>query len=215
MKGSGFIYVIGFLAQAFFSARIIFQWILSEKAKKVVSPSIFWILSIAGSYLLCIYGWLRDDFSIIFGQFISYYIYLWNLNEKGIWNKLHGALKTLLVITPVIAAAFMLHDSQHFIDSFFRNEEVPLWLLIFGSMGQIIFTLRFVYQWAYSFHHKESLLPAGFWIISLVGSSVIVAYGVFRLDPVLILGQSVGFVAYFRNLMIGRKSSKQSVAYEK
>ena len=102
MKGSGFIYVIGFLAQAFFSARIIFQWILSEKAKKVVSPSIFWILSIAGSYLLCIYGWLRDDFSIIFGQFISYYIYLWNLNEKGIWNKLHGALKTLLVITPVI-----------------------------------------------------------------------------------------------------------------
>ena len=128
MKGSGFIYVIGFLAQAFFSARIIFQWILSEKAKKVVSPSIFWILSIAGSYLLCIYGWLRDDFSIIFGQFISYYIYLWNLNEKGIWNKLHGALKTLLVITPVIAAAFMLHDAQHFIDSFFRNEEVPLWL---------------------------------------------------------------------------------------
>ena len=195
MKGSGFIYVIGFLAQAFFSARIIFQWILSEKAKKVVSPSIFWILSIAGSYLLGIYGWLRDDFSIIFGQFISYYIYLWNLNEKGIWNKLHGALKTLLVITPVIAAAFMLHDAQHFIDSFFRNEEVPLWLLIFGSMGQIIFTLRFVYQWAYSFHHKESLLPAGFWIISLVGSSVIVAYGVFRLDPVLILGQSVGFVA--------------------
>ena len=52
MKGSGFIYVIGFLAQAFFSARIIFQWILSERAKKVVSPSIFWILSIAGSYLL-------------------------------------------------------------------------------------------------------------------------------------------------------------------
>lgn len=146
MKGSGFIYVIGFLAQAFFSARIIFQWILSERAKKVVSPSIFWILSIAGSYLLCIYGWLRDDFSIIFGQFISYYIYLWNLNEKGIWNKLHGALKTLLVITPVIAAAFMLHDAQHFIDSFFRNEEVPLWLLIFGSMGQIIFTLRFVYN---------------------------------------------------------------------
>ena len=127
----------------------------------------------------------------------------------------HGALKSLLLITPVIEAAFMYNYSQHFIDSFFRNEEVPLWLLIFGSMGQIIFTLRFVYQWAYSFHHKESLLPAGFWIISLVGSSVIVAYGVFRLDPVLILGQSVGFVAYFSTILIGPKSSKQSVAYEK
>ena len=71
-------------------------------------------------------------------------------------NKLHGALKTLLVITPVIAAAFMLHDAQHFIDSFFRNEEVPLWLLIFGSMWQIIFTLRFVYQWAYSKYLSRS-----------------------------------------------------------
>lgn len=216
MKGSLLVYVIGFLAQAFFSARILFQWILSERAKKVVSPSIFWILSIAGSYLLCIYGWFRDDFSIILGQFISYYIYLWNLKEKGIWNKVHIVLKAILMLTPVVAAGFVLHDVQHFVDNFLRNEEVPLWLLVFGSMGQIIFTLRFVYQWAYSFHHKESLLPAGFWIISLVGSSAIVAYGVFRLDPVLILGQSVGFVAYFRNLMIGYKNSKKtSAAYEK
>ena len=65
---------IGFLAQLFFSARILVQWILSERAKRVVSPSIFWILSLAGSFLLCLYGWLRDDFSIILGQFISYYI---------------------------------------------------------------------------------------------------------------------------------------------
>lgn len=215
MKDSAFIFVIGFLAQAFFSARILFQWILSEKAKKVVSPSIFWILSIAGSYLLCLYGWFRDDFSIILGQFISYYIYLWNLSEKGIWGKLHFTLKAVLLLTPVVAAGFMLHDAGHFFDSFFRNEDVPLWLLVFGSLGQIIFTLRFVYQWAYSFRYKESLLPAGFWVISLVGSSVIVAYGVIRLDPVLILGQSVGFVAYFRNLMIGHKNAKQTAAYEK
>ena len=74
-------YAIGFLAQAFFSARILFQWILSERAKKVLSPSIFWILSILGSYLLVIYGWMRNDFSILLGQFISYYIYIWNLHE--------------------------------------------------------------------------------------------------------------------------------------
>ena len=57
------IFVIGFLAQICFSARIILQWILSEKAKKVVSPSIFWKLSLIGAYLLFIYGWLRNDFS--------------------------------------------------------------------------------------------------------------------------------------------------------
>jgi len=51
-------------------------------------------------------------------------------------------------------------------------------------------------------------LPVGFWAISLFGSSVIIAYGIFRLDPVLILGQSFGFVAYIRNLVIGFKEKK-------
>lgn len=206
---------VGFLAQALFSARILFQWILSEKAKKVVSPSIFWILSIAGSYLLCLYGWFRHDFSIILGQFISYYIYLWNLNEKGIWLKVPLVLKALLILTPVVAGGLMLHDAGAFVLNFFHNEKVPLWLLVFGSMGQIIFTLRFVYQWAYSFHYKESLLPAGFWVISLVGSLAIVIYGIIRLDPVLVLGQSVGFVAYCRNLVIGHQHASKTSAYEK
>ena len=81
-----FVLSIGFLAQLFFSARILVQWFLSEKAGKVLSPSIFWIFSLMGAYLLCIYGWLRNDFAIILGQFMSYYVYLWNLKEKGIWK---------------------------------------------------------------------------------------------------------------------------------
>ena len=75
------IYVIGFLAQVFFSARILLQWILSERAKKVISPAIFWQLSIVGSYLLFVYGWLRDDFAIILGQ--SYLI----IFIFGTWTK--------------------------------------------------------------------------------------------------------------------------------
>ena len=53
-------------------------------------------------------------------------------------------------------------------------------------------------------------LPTGFWGISLFGSSVIIAYGIFRLDPVLILGQSFGFVAYIRNLVIGFKEKHEA-----
>ncbi|MEG1564233.1 MAG: lipid-A-disaccharide synthase N-terminal domain-containing protein [Bacteroides sp.] len=201
-----FIFAVGFLAQAFFSARILLQWFLSEKARRVVSPSLFWVLSILGAYLLCLYGWFRDDFSIILGQFISFYIYLWNLKEKGIWEKLRRALRVFLLLSPLLGLGLMLHDAGAFIDSLFLNEDVPLWLLLFGSAGQVIFTLRFVYQWLYSVRRRASLLPSGFWIISLVGSSVIVLYGVLRSDPVLILGQSVGFVAYGRNLMIGHHS---------
>lgn len=51
----------------------------------------------------------------------------------------------------------------------------------------------------------------GFWAISLFGSGVIIAYGIFRMDPVLILGQSFGFVAYIRNLVIGFKENKTDV----
>ena len=200
------IYVIGFLAQVFFSARILLQWILSERAKKVISPAIFWQLSIVGSYLLFVYGWLRDDFAIILGQIISYYIYIWNLDKKHQWKKLPFIIRTLLLLTPVSAILYMLKDASAFVDQFFRNEKIPLWLLIYGSMGQIIFTLRFVYQWIYSKRKDESLLPIGFWVISLFGSLIIVSYAIYRRDPVLILGQSTGLIAYSRNIYLSRRA---------
>lgn len=204
------VFAIGFTAQLFFSARILVQWILSEKARKVLSPSIFWILSLAGAYALCLYGWLRHDFSIVLGQVIAYYIYIWNLREKGVWHKLYQAVRLLLLFTPVAALAFVLQDVGTLTDKFFRNAGIPLWLLVMGSAGQIIFTLRFIYQWYYSYRRHESVLPAGFWIISLTGSSIIIAYGIIRLDPVLIIGQGFGFVAYIRNLCLGRKQKKEN-----
>ena len=200
------IYVIGFLAQVFFSARILLQWILSERAKKVISPAIFWQLSIVGSYLLFVYGWLRDDFAIILGQIISYYIYIWNLDKKHQWKKLPFIIRTLLLLTPVAAILYMLKDASAFVDQFFRNEKILLWLLVYGSMGQIIFTLRFVYQWIYSKRKDESLLPIGFWVISLLGALIIVSYAIYRRDPVLILGQSTGLIAYSRNIYLSRKA---------
>jgi lipid-A-disaccharide synthase-like uncharacterized protein len=94
-----------------------------------------------------------------------------------------------------LATGFMLRDLSGFTDTFLHNKAVPLWLLLFGSAGQVIFALRFIYQFLYSAAHHQSVLPLGFWLISLLGSSIIVAYALFRLDPVLILGQSFGFVA--------------------
>ena len=119
-------------------------------------------------------------------------------------------LQVILMLVPVAAVAALFRDAGSFIHNVFRNEEIPLWLVLFGSAGQILFTLRFVYQWAYSRNPHVSMLPRGFWIISLIGSAVIVAYGLFRKDPVLILGQSFGFVAYVRNLMIGFKKEAES-----
>lgn len=202
------IYAIGFTAQLFFSARLFYQWIVSEKAKKVLSPPAFWILSIVGSFLLFIYGVLRDDFAIILGQYISYYIYLWNLNMQEIWKKIAEIIKVFLLATPIVVTVIMLRDLSAFTTTFFQNEDIPLWLLIFGSTGQAMFSLRFLYQFLYSAYRHESTLPAGFWMISLIGSFTIITYAIFRLDPVLLLGQSFGFVAYIRNLTIGFRNKK-------
>lgn len=200
------VFGIGFLAQALFSARLVVQWLLSEKARKVVSPTSYWQISILASYLLFVYGWLRDDFAIILGQYISYYIYIWNLNTKNHWKELPAFIRIVLLLTPVLVIIYLLLTWDINGPRLFRNANIPLGLLIFGSMGQIIFTFRFIYQWFYSRHKGESVFPVTFWVLSLLGSAIIVSYGIYRSDPVLILGQSAGFIAYIRNLFILRKN---------
>lgn len=211
MENHVFILAIGFLAQGFFSARILVQWVLSERARRVLSPSLFWVLSLAGAYLLCLYGWLRHDFAIVLGQFISYYVYLWNLDIKGVWPKIPLPLRGVLLLTPVVVLCMVAGNAAEFAARFLQNSDVPLWLLLFGSAGQVLFTLRFVYQWLYSRRKGESRLPAGFWLISLSGSLAIISYGIIRRDPVLIVGQAFGLVAYARNLVLIKNENKKKI----
>ena len=211
MENHFFILAIGFLAQGFFSARILVQWVLSERAQRVLSPSLFWVLSLAGAYLLCLSGWLRHDFAIVLGQFISYYVYLWNLDIKGVWPKIPLPLRGVLLLTPVVVLCMVAGNAAEFAARFLQNSDVPLWLLLFGSAGQVLFTLRFVYQWLYSRRKGESRLPAGFWLISLSGSLAIISYGIIRRDPVLIVGQAFGLVAYARNLVLIKNENKKKI----
>jgi len=193
--------LIGFVAQFCFSARILFQWISSEKEKKLTSPTIYWIFSVVGSWVMFLYGCLRNDFAIIFGQLISYYIYLWNLNLKGHWKELHILVKSILILTPVVATVYLFKDIPAFVAKYINSE--ANWLVIFGSVAQVVFALRFVWQWFITLKTKESTLPLSFWIISVIGSGMIIIYAIFRQDIVLILGQAFGFVVYCRNVWIG------------
>ncbi|WP_106830961.1 lipid-A-disaccharide synthase N-terminal domain-containing protein [Parabacteroides pacaensis] len=202
---SWWIYGIGFLAQILFSARLFIQWIASERAKRVLSPVIFWQLSMVASFLLCLYGWLRNDFAIIVGQFISYYIYIWNLKTQQVWNKLISPLRFVFMFMPIIAIAWFLWDWRDIRVHLFAQENIPMWLIIFGIGGQFTFTLRFIYQWWYSRKVGESLLPLNFWLISLLGSSMIVIYAIIRHDPVLVVGQSTGMIIYARNIYLSLK----------
>jgi len=202
------VYTLGGMAQVLFSARILIQWIASEKACKVLSPTLFWQLSLIASFLLFIYGWLRDDFAIILGQFIAYYIYIWNLKVKDSWKQIPRSMRFLFLFLPILLITPFLFDGQTTINRLFSGRNIPVGLLIWGIAGQCTFTLRFVYQWLYSRKVGESVLPMAFWIISLTGSLMIIIYAILRNDPILIVGQTTGFIAYTRNIMIGMKARK-------
>jgi len=87
------------------------------------------------------------------------------------------------------------------------NEKYTFWLII-GFAGQFFFTMRFVVQWIATERKKESVIPVMFWYLSMLGSLFLLSYAISRKDPVFILGQSFGFIVYFRNLYFIHKKSK-------
>ena len=76
---SSFWLVLGFSAQALFSARFLVQWISSERAGRSIVPISFWYLSLVGSLLLLTYAIHRRDPVFILGQSAGGFIYLRNL----------------------------------------------------------------------------------------------------------------------------------------
>jgi len=196
------VFGVGFLAQSLFSARLLVQWISSEKAGRVLSPVLFWQLSVIASFLLMVYGILRQDLAIIAGQTITYCIYIRNLHYHGSWQRLPRPFRAMGWLFPVIAILWLSLGKHHSFSTIIFNDQISLNLMIWGVAGQIVFTCRFIYQWLYMEKAKESILPLGFWVISVIGSLMVVSYAVSRRDPVLFVGQIFGLAIYGRNIRI-------------
>ncbi|MCR9183620.1 MAG: lipid-A-disaccharide synthase N-terminal domain-containing protein [Flavobacteriaceae bacterium] len=203
------IYSIGFIAQMLFSGRLLFQWIISEKNKKVLTPTLFWQLSLLASFLLFVYGYLRDDFAIMLGQTLTYFIYIRNLQLQGQWKQVHQYFRWFVLVFPFLVVMYSFYSSTFEFENLFKNEAIPFWLLALGTVAQITFTFRFIYQWLYSEKKKESTLPLGFWILSLTGSTLILLYAILRKDPVLFAGHIFGSVVYVRNIYLHYYEKRQ------
>jgi lipid-A-disaccharide synthase-like uncharacterized protein len=79
--------VFGLVAQLFFAGRFLVQWIASERAGKSVVPFAFWIFSMGGGLMTLLYGIVRREPVIIFGQGLATIIYVRNIvlifRERG------------------------------------------------------------------------------------------------------------------------------------
>jgi len=84
-----------------------------------------------------------------------------------------------------------------------------IWMAI-GFIGQALFSGRFLLQWWSSERLGRSVVPSGFWYLSILGSGSLLAYAIYVRDPVFIIGQSTGMLIYLRNLKLIRNERRAS-----
>jgi len=203
------ILALGFFSQALFGVRLIVQLFHTERAGKVVSPTLYWQISLLASFLFLTYGIIRNDIVIILGQSLSYFIYIRNLQLKNDWRKFHLSLRTLLMVLPFTALVLIVTGVNGKLSDIIRNNNFSDPILFIGAAGQLLLNFRFVYQWYYSEKHGASILPIGFWFISALASVMIIFYAINKSgepEPVLLVSQGIGIFAYLRNIFVHYRS---------
>jgi lipid-A-disaccharide synthase-like uncharacterized protein len=84
-----------------------------------------------------------------------------------------------------------------------------IWLSL-GLLGQVLFSARWLIQWFVTEKQRQSTMPSIFWYLSLLGGLLVFAYGLHKLDPVIILGQ-FGVIIYARNLFFIRQAQRDAI----
>ena len=93
---------------------------------------------------------------------------------------------------------------QPLLDWFNLDDPWRKWPVAFGLLGQAVFVARWIIQWVASERRGMSHVPELFWWCSLFGSMMLLAYFIIDRDPVGMLGQSLGWTVYSRNLYLIR-----------
>jgi lipid-A-disaccharide synthase-like uncharacterized protein len=81
-----------------------------------------------------------------------------------------------------------------------------------GLVAQGFFSARFLIQWIASERRGESVVPVAFWYFSLLGTSGLLSYAIYRQDPIIVLGQSFNALIYIRNLVFVRRARLREAA---
>jgi lipid-A-disaccharide synthase-like uncharacterized protein len=106
----------------------------------------------------------------------------------------------------------MLMRLSHDIGLFFYDIVIArfdLWAA-FGVLAQFVFGARFIVQWIASEKAERSVVPMGFWFLSIGGGMMTLIYGFARRDIVIISGQALSIFIYVRNLMLIAKEKRRA-----
>ena len=76
-----------------------------------------------------------------------------------------------------------------------------LWVT-FGTVGQLVFFSRWIFQWVSSEKKKLSFIPVAFWWSSIFGGFITLIYAYHIGSFPFMLAQFTGIIVYLRNLIL-------------
>ena len=114
-------------------------------------------------------------------------------------------LSTKIELVAIKISNFLIYILP-FLDVYLSQNPETI-MIVIGFGGQAIFGARFLIQWITSENAKKSIIPTAFWYLSITGGFVLLTYAIWRKDPVIIAGQSLGILIYARNLYFIQKNN--------
>jgi lipid-A-disaccharide synthase-like uncharacterized protein len=200
--------LFGLTSNVLFSGRVLIQWIASERRGKSVVPVAFWWVSLVASIIQMTYAiYHRDahgapdpDLPMFLGLSVTLVPYLRNLRiyyrpdrpSRGGAQILAPAVALLIVLIYGVATGLPRQN---------------WWLFGMGLVGQAIYASRFIVAWVRAEAIRKADLPLAFWWLSLIGSLILLAYSVLRVDPVFILSYLFNSIPYVRNIMLLKRAA--------
>ena len=99
----------------------------------------------------------------------------------------------------------------HLYEMALKSPYDTLWLGI-GSLGQVVFGVRFLIQWLRSEQVGHSVVPLAFWYVSVVGGFITFAYAVHLQAWPIVVGQGMPIPIYLRNIYMVHRDRAGRVA---
>jgi lipid-A-disaccharide synthase-like uncharacterized protein len=191
---------IGWTGQALFAGRVIYQWLASERAGRAVVPRGYWGLSLLGAVLVLAYSVGTHNLVFVMSVLPGAVIAFLNLRIRKSSSRRELFPWAVALLGLAVWAALVKPQLGS-----------PFWAAV-GLAGALLWSLRHVFQWWVSERLGAPTLPLSFYLLSLVGSFLLLAYAISIMKPVMIAGYLFNFVPYIRILRLLLRSSSATAA---
>lgn len=215
------LYHLGFFGQILYLLRFAIQWIASEVQKKSIVPLSFWVVSLLASFTMVLHYAFQAHVAFAALNWIGTYIAARNCAiMRGSRRKpiaKHVALHSLCICAGLALMLTLfarirsdqvtLHWTtwQFWISPPGSSHSYPVsWQMhAIGIAAGLLLAVRFWIQWSLAERgHESKHLGNYFWIMSVVGSVILIAYSFAMRDWVTGFGPLIGLPMYIRNLML-------------